>query len=33
MEPEGSSLCSEEPATGPFPEPDAFIPHFPTLFL
>jgi hypothetical protein len=22
MEPEGSLLCSQEPSTGPYPEPD-----------
>jgi len=25
MEPEGSLLCSQEPATGPYPEPDESI--------
>jgi hypothetical protein len=25
-EPEGSSLCSQEPSTGPYPEPDQFSP-------
>jgi len=33
MEPEGSSLCSQEPATGPYSKPDASSPHHPTLFL
>jgi hypothetical protein len=32
MEPKGSLLCSQEPATGPYPKPDASNPHFPTLF-
>jgi hypothetical protein len=32
MEPDGSLLCSREPATGPYPEPDAFNPHRSTLF-
>jgi len=32
MEPEGSLLCSQQPATGPYPKPDAFSPHLPTLF-
>jgi hypothetical protein len=27
MEPEGSLLCSQEPATGPRPEPYESIPH------
>jgi hypothetical protein len=33
MEPEGSLSCSEEPATGPNPEPDESNPHPETLFL
>jgi hypothetical protein len=33
MEPEGSLLHSQEPATGPYPEPDEPNPHLPTLFL
>jgi hypothetical protein len=31
MEPERSLPCSQEPATGPYPEPDASSPHFFTL--
>jgi hypothetical protein len=27
MEPEGSSLCSQEPETGPYPEPDKSNPQ------
>jgi hypothetical protein len=30
MEPEGSLPCSQQPATGPYPELDASSPHFPT---
>jgi len=33
MEPEGSVLCSQEPATGPCYEPDESNPQLPTLFL
>jgi hypothetical protein len=33
MEPEGLLLCSQEPFTGPYPEPDQFSPHQPTLYL
>jgi len=33
MEPEGSLLCSQEPAIGHYPEPDEFSPHLPTLFF
>jgi hypothetical protein len=33
MEPEGSLLWSQEPATGPYPEPDQFIPYHFILFL
>jgi hypothetical protein len=32
MEPEGLSLCSQEPATGPYPKPDASSLHLPTIF-
>jgi len=32
MEPEGSLLCSQEPATVPYPKTDAPSPHLPTLF-
>jgi len=28
MEPEGSLSCSQEPATGPYPEPDASNPRW-----
>jgi hypothetical protein len=33
MEPEGSLLFSQEPAIGPYPEPDDSNPHPQTLFL
>jgi len=32
MEPESSLPCSQEPATGPYPDPDASSLHLPTLF-
>jgi hypothetical protein len=32
MEPEGSLPCSEDPTTGPYPQPDASSAHLPTLF-
>jgi len=32
MEPESSLSCPQEPATGPYLEPDASSPHLPTLF-
>jgi hypothetical protein len=32
MEPEGSLPCSQQLATGPYPEPDESCPHFLTLF-
>jgi hypothetical protein len=31
MEPEGSLLCSQEPSTGPYPEPDQSNPYHPIL--
>jgi hypothetical protein len=33
MEPEALLLCSQEPTSGPYPEPDASNPHPLTLFL
>jgi hypothetical protein len=33
MEPEGSLPYSQKPDIGPYPEPDASRPHFPTLVL
>jgi hypothetical protein len=30
MEPEGSLPCSQDPATGPYPDPYVSSPHFPT---
>jgi hypothetical protein len=33
MEPEGSLLCSQEPSTGPYPEPDQSNSYHPTLSL
>jgi len=32
MEAEGSLPCSQQPATGPYSEPDEFGPHSVTLF-
>jgi len=32
MEPKGSLLCSQEPATGSHHEPDVSSPHTPTQF-
>jgi len=32
MEPECSLSCSQDPTIGPYPEPAATNPHFPTLF-
>jgi hypothetical protein len=33
MKSEGSLLCSQEPSTGPYPEPDHSSPYHPILFL
>jgi hypothetical protein len=32
MDPEGSLPCSQEPATGLYPELDESSPHTPTIF-
>jgi hypothetical protein len=32
MESEGSLQRSQQPATGPYPEPDASTPHLPNLY-
>jgi hypothetical protein len=32
MEPEGSLPHSQAPSTGPYPEPNQFIPYHPNLF-
>jgi hypothetical protein len=33
MEPEGSLLCSQEPSTGPYTEPEQSTPYHPILAL
>jgi hypothetical protein len=33
MDAEGTLLCSQEPITGTYPEPDESSPHHPILFL
>jgi hypothetical protein len=33
MEPEGSLLCLQKPATGPYPEPDVSSPQPLNLFI
>jgi hypothetical protein len=33
IEPEGSLPCAQEPATGPYPQPDESSPYYPILFL
>jgi hypothetical protein len=32
MEPESSLLCSQKPATDPYPDSDSSSPHLSTLF-
>jgi hypothetical protein len=32
MEPEGSLSCSQEPSTGPYPEPEQSNPYHPSYF-
>jgi hypothetical protein len=33
MVPEGSLLCSQEPSTDPYPQPDQYSPYHPILIL
>jgi hypothetical protein len=33
MNTNGSVTCSQEPATGPYPEPDESYSHFPVVLL
>jgi hypothetical protein len=33
MEPEGSLQCSQEPSTGPYPDPDESSTYDPILFF
>jgi hypothetical protein len=33
MKPEGSLSCWQEPASGPYPEPDESSPYIPMLFF